>query len=120
MTMHLLPIYYNNNSNKKKKPFRKPGWSKAQAEHDKWLKSKGVHPEQLKNKEKCSGNSIPSYATSSNCVPTSDYIGRVEGRKTQHVYTGTYITGLATMHKSNTVPVGKGANAKDYAQMRRN
>jgi len=119
MTMHLLPIYYNNNSNKKKKPFRKPGWSKAQAEHDKWLKSKGVHPEQLKNKEKCSGNSIPSYATSSNCVPTSDYIGRVEGRKTQHVYTGTYITGLATMHKSNMVPVWEEEDAKDIARMRR-
>ena len=52
MTMHLLPAYYNNNSNKKKKAFRKPGWIKAQVEHDKWLKSRGVHPDQLKNKNK--------------------------------------------------------------------
>ena len=51
MTMHLMPIYYNNNNNsKRKKPFRKPGWQKAQAEHDKWLMSRGVHPSQLKNK----------------------------------------------------------------------
>ena len=52
MTMHLLPIYYNNNSTKKKKPFRKAGWQKAQAEHDKWLMSRGVHLSQLKNKIK--------------------------------------------------------------------
>ena len=51
MTMHLLPIYYNdNNTKKKKQPFRRPGWQKAQAEHDKWLRSRGVHPDQLKHK----------------------------------------------------------------------
>ena len=59
--MHLLPAYYNNNSNKKKKAFRKPGWIKAQAEHDKWLKSRGVHPDQLKNKNKDSGIKAPNY-----------------------------------------------------------
>ena len=119
--MHLMPIYYNNNNTKKKKkPFRKPGWQKAQAEHDKWLRARGVHPDQLKNKKKSSHASIPSYASSDKSLPTSNYIGRIEGKRQQQVYTGTYITGLATMHKSNTVPVGKGANAKDYAQMRRN
>lgn len=35
-------------------------------------------------------------------------------------YSGDYITGLATMHKSNIVPVGKGDDPKDYATMRRN
>ena len=50
MTMHLMPVYYNNlNSKKRKKPFRKAGWQKAQAEHDKWLMDRGVHPSQLKN-----------------------------------------------------------------------
>lgn len=34
-------------------------------------------------------------------------------------YTGDYITGLATMHKSNIVPVGKDDNPVDYATMRR-
>ena len=34
-------------------------------------------------------------------------------------YSGTYVTGLATMHKSNIVPVGKGTDPKDYATMRR-
>jgi len=35
-------------------------------------------------------------------------------------YTGTLITGIATMHKSNAVPVMKGTDqAKDIARMRR-
>lgn len=35
-------------------------------------------------------------------------------------YSGEYITGLATMHKSNIVPVGKGDDPKNYSTMRRN
>jgi len=35
-------------------------------------------------------------------------------------YTGDYVTGLATLHKSNIVPVGKDDNPVDYATMRRN
>jgi hypothetical protein len=35
-------------------------------------------------------------------------------------YSGDYITGLATMHKSNIVPVGRDDNPADYATMRRN
>ena len=119
MTMHLLPIYYNDNSTKKKKPFRKPGWVKAQAEHDKWLKARGVHPDQLKNKSKDSGNKVPVYSNS-NSIPTSNYVGRVATKKTANEYTGDYITGIATMHKSNIVPVNKDTNVVDYATMRRN
>lgn len=35
-------------------------------------------------------------------------------------YTGDYIIGIATMHKSNLVPVGRGSDPTDYATMRRN
>ena len=35
-------------------------------------------------------------------------------------YTGTLVKGIATMHKSNMVPVSKNADAKEYATMRRN
>jgi hypothetical protein len=40
-------------------------------------------------------------------------------KKEQQQYTGTYIMGIATMHKSNLVPVGRGDNPVDYATMRR-
>ena len=35
-------------------------------------------------------------------------------------YTGDYITGIATSHKSNLIPVSKGIDPKDYSTMRRN
>ena len=120
MTMHLLPIYYNNNNSKKRKPFRKAGWSKAQAEHDKWLMDRGVHPSQLKNKKKDSGIKAPNYKELSQSLPTSNYVGKVVGKSKTNAYTGTFITGIATMHKSNMVPVSKNADAKEYATMRRN
>lgn len=40
--------------------------------------------------------------------------------KERQVYTGTLIKGIATMHKSNAVPVLNDEQAKDIAQMRRN
>ena len=118
--MHLLPIYYNDISSKRKKPFRKPGWQKAQAEHDAWLMKRGVHPSQLKNKIKNSGNKAPNYKEHSRALPTSDYTGPIVGKSKSNTYTGSFITGIATMHKSNMVPVNKNADAKEYSTMRRN
>ena len=34
-------------------------------------------------------------------------------------YSGTYVVGIATMHKSNAVPVGRDDNPEDYSTMRR-
>ncbi len=47
--------------------------------------------------------------------------GRDSGTKQEpQKYTGDLITGIATMHKSNAVPVMKGTDqAKDIARMRR-
>jgi len=47
-------------------------------------------------------------------------IGVGTGSKKETVkYTGDYVTGIATMHKSNAVPVTNGEHAKDIARMRR-
>lgn len=54
----------------------------------------------------------PSLSTSSSTHTTA--------RQEPKQYTGDYITGIATMHKSNLVPVSRGIDPKDYAQMRRN
>jgi hypothetical protein len=43
----------------------------------------------------------------------------VPTKKQANVYSGDYIIGIATMHKSNLVPVGKGQDPKDLAKMRR-
>lgn len=55
----------------------------------------------------------PEYAS----LTSTDQIHGTQ--KERHEYTGDYITGLATMHKSNIVPVGKGDDAESYAKMRR-
>ena len=121
MSMHLMPVYYNNlNSKKRKKPFRKAGWQKAQAEHDKWLMDRGVHPSQLKKKTKNAGIKAPNYKEHSRALPTSDYTGPIVGKSKQQ-YTGERkLVGIATMHKSNMVPVNKNTKGSDYATMRRN
>ena len=116
--MHLVRGMSSLNK-KRRKTARKPGWQQAQAEHDKWLMSRGVHPSQLKTAEKSSGASIPNYSSTCKSIKTSDIVQPIAGRKAANTYSGDYIVGLATMHKSNTVPVGRGASAEDYAKMRR-
>ena len=41
-------------------------------------------------------------------------------KKENNTYTGTLITGIATMHKSNAVPITNKKQAIDVANMRRN
>ena len=54
---------------------------------------------------------IPSYDSGKYCSTA---------RKERQEYTGDYIVGIAQMHKSNAVPVGRGDDPEAYAQMRRN
>ena len=53
-------------------------------------------------------------------LKTSDAIPGSCAKTESQQYTGDYIVGIATMHKSNLVPVGRGSDPKDYATMRRN
>lgn len=118
--MHLMPVYYNNiNSKKRKSRNKTQSQIKAEMQHNKWLRKMGVHPDQLKTKEKSNVTSIPDYTEFSSTIKTSDRICGFASRKTQPQYTGTYIRGIATMHKSNLVPVGRGDNPEEYAKMRR-
>ena len=50
--------------------------------------------------------------------PSGDCFGRTTSKKEENRYTGSYIKGIATMHKSNSVPVGN-ADPKEFATMRR-
>ena len=117
--MHMIRGMSSLNRKQSKKN-RKPGWEKAKAEHDKWLMARGVHPTQLKQKEKVNVTSLPSYSTECTSVPTSDIVVPIAGKRAANEYSGDYIVGLATLHKSNTVPVGKGDSPEEYAKMRRN
>lgn len=52
-------------------------------------------------------------------IPSRDTGGAVATLKPVPVYTGDKIIGLATMHKSNCVPVFSESDAKDISAMRR-
>jgi len=128
MSMHLVGPYMTTTNYKKRK---QKGLTKrdrdAQAEHDKWLRKKGVHPDQLAEKRAKSGNlsiyTIPDYTEGRRSLPTSDRIDGGGYQKDRQVYSGErQLLGVATMHKSNMVPIfaDKKEDAKDIANMRRN
>ena len=53
-------------------------------------------------------------------VPSGDLFDTYKGdRKPEKVYTGNRLIGIATMHKSNSVPVFRQQDAEDIARMRR-
>lgn len=58
MTMHLEKAWITTTVSNRRRRDREP--TKAQLDHEKWLRSKGLHPEQLANKTK-HVNKIPSY-----------------------------------------------------------
>ena len=59
---------------------------------------------------------FPSFTEKANAVQLSNSCAKVPRMQ----YTGDYIIGIATMHKSNLVPIGRGDNPEHYATMRRN
>lgn len=118
MTMHLVRGMTSLNT-KKRKQKKEPGWKQAQADHEAFLKKMGVHPDQLMTKEKSSVHSVPNYSENRPKISTSDVICAIAPKKKRNEYSGDYIVGIATMHKSNLVPVGRGDDVKAYTKMRR-
>ena len=118
MTMHLLPVYFTTtkHSRKRKRKFSQRH-DKARQEHEKFLKKMGVT-----GVESSKGiHDIPDYKENiRKTAKTSDSVPDNGSRKRAQQYTGTFIQGIATMHKSNLVPVTREGNPKDYATMRRN
>ena len=119
MTMHLLPVYFTSTKFSRKSRKRKftQKQQNAQREHEKFLKKMGVT-----GVESNKGiHDIPDYKENiRETAKTSDSVPNNGSRKQAQQYTGTFIKGIATMHKSNLVPVSKDGNPKDYATMRRN
>ena len=130
MTMHLMGPYmtttrYNNSKKKSKKT-----QSQIQAEqaHEKYLRKMGVHPDQLEAKKiksvKCYGSTSVSKTEgrgSTSCTDANlpEYDPSMAKREPQ-VYNGKRkLLGIATMHKSNMVPVFSKDNAEEIAKMRR-
>ena len=127
MSMHLVGPYMTTTSYKKRKAKNKTKkMLEAEAKHDKWLRKMNAHPEQIAESKKKNANisilSVPDYSSSGNSIPTSDVIpGGSTAPAERQIYSGERrLLGVATMHKSNMVPVFDTKDAKDIARMRRN
>lgn len=60
-----------------------------------------------------------TYQRPSPDIPSGDTYDKFVGSKKEMKYTGDKLMGIATMHKSNMVPVFKQEDAEDIARMRR-
>ena len=125
MTMHLVRGMTSINTKKRKAKQKSKRQLMSDQQHDKWLRKMNVHPEQLKGKNAdVPILSIPDYRVDRPSLPTSDTIcGGSTAQKESQTYSGErQLLGIATMHKSNMVPVfaDKKQDAVDIANMRRN
>lgn len=120
MSMHLAPVFVSTiNQGKIKQKLTAPQ-KRALAEHEAWLRKRGLHPDQLKAKKakkRVVEESTFTYE-SRRTVPTSDTVGN-GFKKEENKYTGTLIKGIATLHKSNGVPVINKNQIEEISRMRR-
>lgn len=87
----------------------------ANLEHEEWLKSRGLHSSQLRNHSeeyKLELNRKEPYNSNHNIT------GKTFKAK-EKIYTGSLIKGIATMHKSNAVPIINEEQAIEISKMRR-
>lgn len=116
MTMHLERIRVTERS-KQRKSNRK-SLKKAKSEHEKFLAKMGLSDVSSRVAKRGSVVELPDRMERRG-VQTSDTIPASAGRKADQVYTGDLIKGIATMHKSNAVPVINKEQATDISNMRR-
>ena len=114
--MHLEKVYINNYGKCKTKLNAKQ--QRAKQEHEAWLKKRGLHPDQLKNKPKITYQREVAYTRSPDLPSVSNGVG-TGYKKDENTYTGGNLLGIATMHKSNMVPVFRKEDAIAISQMRR-
>jgi hypothetical protein len=125
MTMSMVGPYLTTTKyNRKQKSSKSKRLAQAQADHEAWLKKMGVDDQSLKNKlphdkkgRRLGINSIPDYNTGPRV--TSDSVAGNGSARESKKYTGTLIKGVATMHKSNAIPISNREQAIEVSTMRR-
>ena len=132
MSMHLLPPMYSTTGKKKgRKKFASAEHARKVRELDEsWkelLKRQGLELEEKKRKRAMTSESLSSvYSlkipegrnTTAHIQSRGDFTGNATLAPAK-VYTGTKVKGIATMHKSNAVPVFSDEQAVDISRMRR-
>ena len=130
MSMHLHhPSLSLNGKKKGKTKFRNAEEARKSRELDaQWSdiqKKWGVEAEDKKRKRALAAEplsyqlSAPAGRSTSNHIPSLNSGAGVATLAPAKVYTGTKVKGIATMHKSNAVPVFSNEEAQDISKMRR-
>lgn len=134
MTMHLLgPEFTTTNTRKRKAKNKTKPQIKAEKDHEKFLKRMGVHPEQREQRARSLTVKHPPYTRldvsrlesdpgSNPGGPTKTPVmyDKSMAKPEEKVYNGERkLLGIATMHKSNMVPVFDKKSAEEIAKMRR-
>ena len=89
------------------------------------LKRQGVEAENKKRARAMKAEPLvykletPVGRTNTHHIPSLNTVGGVAVLAPPKVYTGTKVKGIATMHKSNAVPVFSDEEAIDISKMRR-
>jgi len=133
MTMHLVGPWLSTTGKKKGKiKFASAEHARKARELDQsWkdlLKRQGIEDEEKKRKRAMSAGNLSSAGYSLAIPAGRNTTAHIPSRSTEggsatlpapKVYTGTKVKGIATMHKSNAVPVFSDEEAKDISKMRR-
>lgn len=109
-------IYVHDRSKKPKRKSKALARQKAliavQRKAKQSLKSRFVELKPPKVYYREGDSNIPSLKHDTNTFNTA--------KKESNQYSGDYLVGIAVMHKSNLVPVGRNDDPKSYSTMRRN
>ena len=121
MSMHLEKIYVTTTRyNSKHKVPQTKKLKAAKEEHERFLEKMGVGKTKLPVDAKGRRLGIydlPDLSTGPRL--TSDRVAGNGTGRDKKVYTGTYVIGAATMHKSNCIPITNKEQAIEVSQMRR-
>ena len=96
---------------------------RASESHDKWLRSMGIHKDQIRSRKNKPVNSLPFERDRSHERQGNNAKSLITGeggyspKSKSKEYTGTKIIGIATMHKSNMVPVLSKEDATEISKM---
>ena len=121
MSMHICPAYLTTTKSSKRNLVLTAKQKEALATHHRWVEKmtqgKKADKAVLDKMWRAEYNESMTYDRSAfqKRGVTSGACAKPE----EKVYTGGNLIGIATMHKSNMVPVFKASDAEDIARMRR-
>ena len=111
MSMHLLgPWMTTTKYNSKKKKNKSQKQLESEAKHERWLRARGIAPDQLKAKLPVDAKgrrkgiySVPDYTIHQGSAVCSNVVHGSTAKKHENTYTGDQLAGIGMLHKSNMV-----------------